>query len=101
VGSTPKEGEAGAVYKVKVLFVSNMSDYQSYKVGMTGDAYFVTDEKDDVTYVPSEFVKADANGRYLLVGNAKNKVYVSVGLEGEERVEIIEGDVKVGDTIYD
>lgn len=101
VGSTPKAGEVGAVYRIKVLFVSNMDDYRKFKVGMTGDASFVAKEVENVLYVPSEFIKADANGRYLLVGSPKNKVYVNVGLEGEERVEIIGDNVKVGDIVYD
>jgi len=101
VGSTPKVGEAGAVYKIKVLFVSNMSDYQKFKLGMTGDAKFITDKKSDTLYVSVDFLKADANGRYLNVGNSKNKIYVDVGLEGEDYIEIISDKVSEGDKVYD
>ena len=101
IGSTPKVGEVGAVYRIKVLFVSNMSDFRKFKIGMTGDARFVSSEVSDVLYAPADFLKADSKGRYVLVGNQKNKVYVDVGLEGEARVEIKSDKVKVGDTIYD
>lgn len=100
ISYTPKSGEAGTVYKVKVRF--NMLDFDITKlrVGMTGDASFILSEKQDVLYVPSNFVNSDKNGDYVNLKKQNNKVYIEKGLEGEERIEIM-GDIKEGDIVYD
>jgi hypothetical protein len=67
---------------------------------MTGDAKFILSQKDDVLYVPSEFLKSDIKGKFVKVGSVKNKTYVTTGIEGEERVEIVTG-VAEGDIVYD
>jgi len=67
---------------------------------MGGDAKFVLSEKEGVLYVPPEFVNSDVNGKYVNLDKGNNKRYVEVGIEGEDRVEII-GDVKEGDVVYD
>lgn len=100
IGLTPKAGEAGAVYEVKVSFLDANLDANKLRVGMTGDAKFVLSQKADVLFVPSAFVNTDAKGDYMNMGKTNNKVYVEVGLEGEERTEIKSG-VKEGDVIYD
>lgn len=100
IGLTPKEGETGAVYDVKVKFTGNTGLLSSLKVGMTGDAKFVVSEKSDVLYVPPKFLGSDLQGRYLKVSSRNNKVYVVMGLEGEERVEV-SGNIKEGDTVYE
>lgn len=100
IGSTPKTGELGAVYKVKVLFVSTLTDYKSYKVGMTGDAKFITATKKDVLYVPTQYLKADANGRYILLGSPKNKVYVEAGLENDDKVEVKSDKIQENELVY-
>jgi hypothetical protein len=67
---------------------------------MSGDAKFVLSKKENVFYAPPKFINSDSKGKYVNVGNAKNKVYIEVGIEGEERVEII-GDFKEGQVLYD
>jgi hypothetical protein len=98
---TPKSGEAGSVYKVKVRFKDSGADTDKLRIGMTGDAKFVLSERNDVLYVSPEFVNSDSKGKYVRKGEGKNdKVYVEVGIENEERVET-SGDVKEGDIIFD
>jgi len=98
IGQTPKSGEVGTVYEVKVNFVD--ASFNGIKMGMTGDAEFVMEKKDDALYVPIDFIKSDKEGRYIYLNRPKNKVYVEVGLEGEERVEIL-GNVSEGEKVYD
>jgi RND family efflux transporter MFP subunit len=101
VAFTPKSGATGTNYKVKVMFDEGAFLEIAPRVGMTGDAKFVLSQKDDVIYVPSEFVKSDIKGKYIKVGSVKNKTYVETGLESEERVEIVGSGLNEGDIVYD
>ena len=100
ISYTPMTGEVGAVYKVKVGFPVDILDLQNLRIGMTGDAKFVLSEKPDVLFVPPEYLNSDTKGKYLKLGKKNNKVYIDVGLEGEERIEV-SGEIKEGDTVYD
>jgi len=100
IGLTPKVGEVGAVYEVKVRFLDANLDANKLRIGMTGDAKFVLSQKENVLFVPSTFVNSDTKGNYLNLEKANNKIYVETGLEGEEKTEIKSG-VKEGDVIYD
>ena len=100
ISYAPKAGEAGTVYKIKVKFVKDSFDVTKYRIGMSGDAKFILDQKDGVLFAPPRFIKSDRNGKYVQLGGKNNKVYLETGLEGEDRIEII-GDVKEGDTLYD
>ena len=101
VSYTPKAGEAGTVYEVKVIFEKGTLGEVTPRIGMTGDSKFILSQKENVLFVPSEFINSDIKGRYLKVGNKNNKTYVEVGLEGEDKVEIIEGKVGQGEVVYD
>lgn len=94
---TPKEGEAGTIYGIKVAL---REIPEQLRVGMSGDAEFVIAESEGVLYVPFEFINSDDQGDYLLVGDPDNKVYVESGAEGEERIEV-SGEIKEGEKIYD
>lgn len=95
LGLTPQDVDGGSLYKVKISF-SEKPDIQKIRVGMTGDAKFIIKEKDNVLQAPIKFINNDKKGKYVLVGNMNNKVYIETGLEGEENIEII-GNVKEGD----
>lgn len=99
IGYTPKAGEAGTVYKVKVEFDGGLGESLP-RIGMTGDARFVLSQKEDVLYAPPRFVNSDRDGKFVNLGKKGNKVRVEIGIEGEDRVEIVKG-VKEGDTLYD
>lgn len=97
LGLTPQNVDGGSLYKVKIAFAEK-PDIQKIRVGMTGDARFVIKEKENVLQAPVKFINSDAKGKYVLVGNMNNKVYIETGLEGEENIEII-GNLKEGDLL--
>ncbi len=89
----------GSVYEVKVTLESS-EDLENVRIGMTGDAKFILKKRSDVLFVPPDFVNSDKTGKFVSVGDKKNKVYVEVGFENEEQVEIA-GDIKEGDIVVD
>ncbi|RJQ38839.1 efflux RND transporter periplasmic adaptor subunit [Candidatus Microgenomates bacterium] len=97
ISFVPKTDETGTVYQIKVSLFGTINN--KYKMGMTGDATFVTGRKKDVLYIPIKFVKADEKGKYVF-GKNKEKKYVTTGLETEENIEITKGLSK-GEVIYD
>jgi len=101
VSYTPKSGEVGTVYKIKLRFDDIDYNTDVYRIGMTGDAKFILSENENVLYLPPKFVNSDKSGKYIRKGKENNKVYIEVGLEGEERIEIISDEIKEGDVIYD
>lgn len=100
ISYTPKAGEASTVYKVKVELDSIQMKELLPRIGMSGDAKFILSEKTDVLFVPNRFVNSDKEGKYVNLGGKDKKVRVTVGVEGEEKIEIISG-VKEGDVLYD
>lgn len=100
VGFAPLGGDAGSSYTVKVKFDGVDLESSRFKIGMSGDAKFVTNEKSNAFYVPSDFVNTDKDGKFVKVSPKGEKKYVEVGLEGEEFTEII-GDFEEGDAVYD
>jgi RND family efflux transporter MFP subunit len=101
ISYTPRAGEVGIVYPIRIKFVDIEDGGIVLRVGMTGDAIFVLDSKDDVLWVSSDFIKSDEEGDYVLINNGQDKLYVEVGIEGEDRVEISGDGVVEGLTIYD
>lgn len=100
ISFAPESGESGSTYSIKVKFVGVDLKNSSFRIGMTGDAKFITAEKDDVLYVDSSFVNSDKQGKYVMTNPKNGKVYIEVGLESEDNTEII-GDIKEGQTLYD
>jgi HlyD family secretion protein len=96
----PKAGESGSVYTVKVSFVNVDLINSRFKISMTGDSKFIVSEKNDVLYIPNNYVKQDKNGKYLKSDSKGKKIYIETGIESEDHTEVI-GDVKEGQTIYD
>ncbi len=100
ISYTPKTNEAGIAYKVKVKLLDFENNYEKFRLGMGGDAKFILSEKEDVLYLPPKFVNSDSEGKYVNKDKITNKVYIEVGIEGEDRVEIT-GDVEEGDMVFD
>jgi RND family efflux transporter MFP subunit len=98
IAYTPSTGQPGTVYEVKVAL--NEPDTEKYRVGMTGDASFILEIREDVLYIPPKYINADKDGRFVKFKPKNNKVYVEVGIDGEKRVEI-KGDISQGDMVYD
>lgn len=100
ISYTPKSGETGTAYSVHVDLPQVASLSGQLRLGMTGDAVFSLKEKSGVLALPGKFIKSDAKGQYVLVGDKKAKTYVQVGLEGDDVTEIVSG-LTEGDVIYD
>ncbi|OGM33362.1 hypothetical protein A2803_04140 [Candidatus Woesebacteria bacterium RIFCSPHIGHO2_01_FULL_44_21] len=98
VSIAPDAVETGTVYPIRLSL--DLTNLLKYKIGMTGDAKFILSRKDDVLYVPADFVNSDGEGDYVLVNSGKDKKYIEVGIEGEERVEI-KGDISEGEKVFD
>ncbi len=100
ISFTPKVGESGSVYSVKVEFTGIKLNDSRFKIAMTGDAKFVISEKENTLFVPANFIKQDKTGSYLKTDEKKGKVYINTGIESEENVEVI-GAISEGQLIYD
>lgn len=100
ISFTPKLGESGSVYSVKVLFSGMDLLASQFKISMTGDAKFITSEKDNVLYIQNNYIKQDKTGKYLKTDKNKAKIYVETGIESADFTEII-GEVKEGLVVYD
>lgn len=100
IGLTPKSGEASTVYEVKLKIKDFENNTSAIRVGMTGDAMFTVDAKDNALYVEEKFVQVDTKGKYLLVGPQRNRLDITTGIEGDGIIEVI-GDVHEGQDIYD
>lgn len=101
ISYTPKEGETGTVYEVKIAIDTH--DFGSkYRIGMTGDASFITKQKKDVLAVPTTFIKSDSTGKYVYVkeNNTRVKHRISEGDTYDTMSEISSG-LADGDVIVD
>lgn len=100
ISYAPDPTEAGVVYLVKVNLEDIVDDGFDFRIGMTGDASFTMASVADVYYVPAGFISSDDKGKYLLTEKGNKKVYVELGLEGEEFTEV-RGEISEGMKIYD
>ena len=99
ISYTPVLGETGTVYEAKISFVKLDNKDLKYKIGMTGDANIILEKKENTLFVPSEFVKENSNGKYLLIGKKMDKIYVETGLESDTSIEI-KNNINEGDIVY-
>ncbi|MBP9716772.1 MAG: efflux RND transporter periplasmic adaptor subunit [Candidatus Levybacteria bacterium] len=97
ISFTPDAEESGTSYRVTVSIDSEVSDF---RIGMSGDASFITDEIESALFLPSKFIKSDEDGDYVLLGEKKEKTYIKIGLETDENTQIQSG-LKEGDLVYD
>lgn len=100
ISFTPIAGESGSLYSIKVSFVGVDLLTSRFKIGMTGDAKFITAEKDNVLFVPSGFVNSEKGEKYVRTNPKNGRVYVEIGLESEDDTQIT-GDIHEGQTLYD
>jgi len=100
ISFTPAKDETGTVYNVKVAFGNVDNKDYKYRLGMTADIDFVIKEKNDALIVSAKYIDADEKGKFVLVGEDKEKKYVKTGIESSQDVEIISG-LSEGDVIYD
>jgi len=102
IGFSPESNESGTVYGVELQFNNSSNQSLRYRLGMTGDVEFILKEKDSALYLPSEFVKNDDEGDYVLMmrNEKKEKIYITKGMETETSTEIVKG-LNEGDVVYD
>jgi RND family efflux transporter MFP subunit len=92
IGYTPKTGETGTVYAIKIKMTDQGNEYK-FKMGMTGDVEFSMGGKSNVVSIPSTYVKSEGEKKYVWkVKNGKNvKTYIKIGLEADGDYEILSG----------
>lgn len=95
----PKNDQTGTVYSVKIESSQFANSNYKYKIGMTSDATFITAQRNNVLYLPINFVKSDDTGKYV-ISTGNKKIYVDTGLETDNDVEIKKG-LSQGDIVYD
>ncbi|OGK51814.1 hypothetical protein A2966_00300 [Candidatus Roizmanbacteria bacterium RIFCSPLOWO2_01_FULL_41_22] len=102
ISYTPKAGETGTVYEVKIGFDPSRLGAYAYRLGMTGDIEFILSQKEDVLAIPSQFIKTEGATTYVYKqeGNAKKQAKVVTGEEIDGTVEITQG-LKAGDTVFE
>lgn len=87
IAFTPKTGESGTVYELKIKLDQENTDYK-IRMGMTGDINFVFKTIEDVLTVPTAYVKTEDGKSYVTVMNGKTK----------ERKEVVVGETIDGNT---
>lgn len=100
IAYTPKQGETGTVYEIKMAFDPY---HQPVRIGMSGDVDFVIGEYVDVLAVPNSFIKTEPNGKkYVTVGKngSKTKTEVKTGETFDTFTQITSG-LHEGDVVYD
>jgi RND family efflux transporter MFP subunit len=93
ISFSPKSGETGTVYEVK-MSLPLTANRLMLRLGMTGDAQFITKELPNVLAVPTKFVKTDKEGlKYVWLKDGKNKKkwVVTLGDTLDSQVEIKSG----------
>lgn len=98
ISLSPDPTESGTVYPIRISLSADTSLYK-YRIGMTGDATFLLQEKKNTLFAPSRFIKTDRKGKYVLVNDGKERHYVELGIEGSDRIEL-KTDLPVGTRIY-
>jgi len=101
ISFTPKSGESGTVYEVKMSFTPHKG--RQYRLGMTGDVEFILSELPNVISVPDQYV-FEEDGKYFVwkgkSANNKKKTPVTIGKEYDNNVHVIDG-LQEGDIVYE
>ena len=91
VAFAPIAATGSPKYEVKVSFNEGNSDLK-FKLGMEGDGEVVLEKKADVLSLPIEPLHGTKNvWVYVLKNGQKVKKDITIGLETDERVEILSG----------
>jgi len=101
LGFTPKTGESGTVYEVRMLIEDSINN-KNLRYGMTGDTTFVLREKNNILAIPVSYLKGSKRNNfvYMKTNNKRNKVKVETGDEIDGMIEITSG-LNANDIIYD
>ncbi len=101
VAFTPKAGEAGTVYELKIVLDKISTDSGKVRMGMTGDTTFVLKQIPNILVVPEAYIKKESGKLYVTkkTGKALTKVEITTGENIEGEVEIKTG-LNENDVIY-
>ncbi len=102
IAFSPKEGETGTVYEVKINFLPSEESGYKYRLGMTGDISFTLREISNVISIPSAYITSENGKHYVVrgVNGKKEKIVVGTG-ETIEGQTVITSGLQEGDTVYD
>ncbi|MBI4004518.1 efflux RND transporter periplasmic adaptor subunit [Candidatus Roizmanbacteria bacterium] len=99
IAFTPKEGESGTVYEVKLQLEDKGLPY---RMGMTGDVSFILSERPNQLVIPENFIHTEAGKKYVFLKKNDKKVRqtISTGetIDGETEVK---SGLQEGDVVYD
>ncbi len=101
IAFTPKAGETGTVYELKIILDKEASTSGDIRMGMTGDASFIFREIKNVVAVPSAYIKK-TDGKYfvnLYTDNKQVKTEVKIGAEIDGTIEVTSG-IQENDVLY-
>lgn len=100
VSFVPTTGESGTVYEVEMSFDAT-TIFDKLKMGMTGDASFVTKESTNSLAIPESFIENDNDKHYVtkIDNGVKTKTEVEVG-ETVDNMVIIKSGLNEGDVVY-
>src|SRR3989344_1219728 len=96
VSHTTSTGGNAFTVKAKIPIPADYSDYK-YRIGINGNAEIITNEKKDVLSVPLSSITND-NSVFIKRGSKFEKRKVNMGIQGDTRVEILNG-VSEGDIV--
>ena len=100
ISFSPKEGETGTVYEVKVSFDSKLLK-NKLRLEMTGDMEFEIGKGKKMFVVPNDFIQTDKNkNKYVFtsINGRKNKIFIKIGEVMDSKTEVLSG-LKEGETI--
>ena len=100
ISFTPIAGETGTVYETKIALIDG--DMSRFRIGMTGDATIVLNEKKNALTIPIRYIKTVGDTDYVQKkeGNGVKQVTVVTGDDANGDIEITKG-LQEGDTIYE
>ena len=101
IAFTPKSGETGTVYEVKMALPVDNSQYR-YRLGMTGDANFIIREIPNALAIPTKIIKSNSDGtKFVWLNNKDQRVkrVIAVGDSFDSLTEIKSG-LSENDLVY-
>jgi len=101
ISFTPKTGETGTVYEVKLVINENNDGYR-YRLGMTGDAEFPIGNGRRTLMIPNSYIKTQGNEKYVnkKKNGGKVKQTIKIGESVDSSTEVTSG-LSEDDIIYD
>ncbi len=87
----PVSGQSSTVYEVRFKLALDNQDL-SYRLGMDGEADLILKEENEALVIPLDALNDDGQSYVWLKSDGKlSKKYVTLGIENEDEVQILEG----------